>query len=241
MQLVEQLEDARLRGHRQRDVDQLDATRLHVGRQVVERAEDFPRPDIAEATGTAVVEEAGDAHPEQRVVPDPRRERAAQLASARDHRHALGVLCRDQAQHHQGHRQVRREPGGGRREQPGDHDALVEKDKGQCRPADEQQQRGGQEPAAEDFRRQRADAGGLRLCAGKSEREDDKGENQVGAFERHAECLRREHQAADGDNRIDRRLHQRRGSELVIEEAPLRFVSREQHAAQTRGRGPRRG
>src|SRR5207248_8802638 len=72
VQLVEEPHDARLRGHRQRDVDQVHPMRLGVRGKLLDRAQD--RADtphrLHRALGAAVIEESRDAHPEQGLAAD---------------------------------------------------------------------------------------------------------------------------------------------------------------------------
>src|SRR5882762_4929035 len=61
VQLVEQLENAGLRSHGQRDVDQIDVMCFHVRRDLTQRAEVLAGVDTAEALGAAIVEKTGQA------------------------------------------------------------------------------------------------------------------------------------------------------------------------------------
>ena len=94
MQLVEEPHDARLRGHGQRDIDDVDVVALHVVGELVDAAEHLARLDVLEAIGRAVVEEAGDVHAEIWRAADALGEPAAEPSGARDDgvaAHALDV------------------------------------------------------------------------------------------------------------------------------------------------------
>src|SRR5205823_11954221 len=223
VQLVEEPHDARLRGHRQRDVDQVHPMRLGVRGQLVDRAQD--RADtphrLHRALGAAVIEESRDAHPEQRLAADLLCQSAAQSAGAGDDCYTLRARGGEQAQQQLGHAQVRRAAGHGRGDEPRAQHARVEDLHGARRPADEQQQRDRREPPDDDLARQRADRARARRSTWKGEREDDQRQYEIRTVEGHPEQRHREQQHADRDQRIDERHHLGRGGGPGLEELPL--------------------
>jgi len=148
----------------------------------------------------------------------------------------LRALGGNHAQQQRGHQQARGVERGGRHQQPGEHGALVEERQGARSPADEQQQRDGDEPVAEDIAHSRACIAVIRPRAGKGEREGDDRKNQVGALERHAEHRCRNQKCGNDDGRVDQRVRQRRGRELMVEEAALRLICCQHDESQIRRR-----
>jgi len=96
------------------------------------------------------------------------------------------------------------------------------------RPADKQQECDDDKPACQDVAGERPEAGAFRRGAGEGQREHDQRQNQVGTFERLAECKSGRQQRADRHKRIERRLHQRGRREPVVQEWALGLVRGEQ-------------
>ena len=216
-QLLEQAQDARLRRHRQGDVDHVDAVGARVIGEARQAAEVLPVGELLQPAGGAVVEVAGEAHAEHRVA-QPLGELAAEVVGAGDHRHLAHAFHRQHARQHDRQQAVRGEQHRGSGERPGEQHALVEDLDGVGRPAEQEQQADDRHPAGGDVEhqlaRRAAGAGAVAPAAagdaaGKRHGEHEQGEDQAGAVEFGAEEGHRAGQAADDHQRVERRLQQR--------------------------------
>ncbi len=219
-QLVEQLQDARLRGHRQRDVDRVDAVALHERRQVGQAPLDAGAGNVAQTVRDAVVEKADDLHAEQFARGELRRELAARFGHTDDHR-AAETLGGQHALDEERHDAVRGVLRDRHRDHPGLDDARVVDREVLGGVAEEDENQDDGAPGQQDVLEQALGAGGDRQVAGEGQGKRDQREHQFGAVEFLAEEQRDRHQQQHREQRVERHAHERQQRELSAQELRL--------------------
>ena len=218
LELVEHVQDARLRGHGQGEVDELDAVFLDEVGQLAQPAQELAPGGLVQAFLVAVVEKAAQLDARVARFPDARSQGASLFVHAHDDGALRGALQRQQergggAQHEVGAYLAQRgDP------QPGEQRLAGELGDVAGGKSEKEQQQGHPEPAVEDVEDEPLDGKLQARGAGKGDGEDDDGQDEVGRKQLALDARAHIPQGEGEHGRVEDGLQ---GAEHVVAQRPL--------------------
>jgi hypothetical protein len=219
---IEQLQGARLRGHGEGDVDEVDAVAVDVVGYPAQRPEQFFGVDQFGALDGAVVEEADHVDAQRAVVGKAAAQLGAEMPRADDDGAAAPAFQHQQTRQDPAHDAVRQPHGNGGNEHPG-HDEAGRKPVQIAAGVAEQQDQPGQEEPGHDDLVPEGTQGDFGPFAGEGQGEDDQRQDGVRPAEGFAEIQRAADQHQHGHKGVEQDLGQRYDGKLLPEQ-PLIVV-----------------
>ena len=209
LQLLEELDDARLRAQRQRDVDLAHAVRHRVGRDFGQRAEDMRSRALVDAIVAAIVEVADEGRAMTLAFLQGSRHLDAQRAGSDDDRGAARARLRRVAID-----DGAADPGGQplqhrRRDHPFEQHVALEVMQAARGIAAEREDRDQHGPRRHDVDRCAEEGVAEAVASGEGQREDQETQGQRRSIHLLVRRQRRHDEAEHGDARLEERGHQR--------------------------------